>query len=1533
MRNGFPTSMSQLWNQQNFDPYGMNQGGENGGGSDMMQSQNSTAMRNNFTGPFAGGGGGGMSLADMASMFARGGAVDHGAIMDALHIARTHFRRGGPNQVGGYNFHPQFKDETDAMVRGMLAEAGGQGDAGMIAVGHNLNNRAWNGFRGDHDVQSVLTDQNAKGTSGGYSSFLRNNPGDNIAGRNAMNIPESSDQYQHAYQLAQGIKGGQIPDPTNNATHFYNPDTSHPKWGNQLTNTTQIGDHKFGTEPGRAFFDPNGASRMGDQAMSQNMPLNPLQAQAFAGNGQMLPNNMQMPQLQPTSPITPRDMAAPQANLQPPALDNPPLPPMRPQSAPLQSEMGWKPPAEIADKVASLNMAPDIEPPVADAPAIAPASDATSSAGEFSNSMSDAASNSDFGGGLGDIFDSLFNRGGRTHFADGGGDDLNNGALGDAAEFAPAPERRTLEEHYPKPDNGSDLYAIAHDPREEPLKRYGAMGAGMAGDIANGLWDQVKKPGEALRGEYDPSGGRGVGASDEAVQWAANTGLGALGGGTAFHEAPAGSLGMFVGKNAKGIDQGMFEAAQRDLAGSTGPRPYGDLFDQVSVAPKSERQVFDQYKLHPYGTDTNGLPKMWGEISDANATTNYKRFVDDYKARELDDLRRGNPGIPDSMLTKHLSKNLAHRPIVGQLSDFYNHPEFAQRYPDQFNEARVIVDTARGKYLGKDAAGSFGLDKNGKPLIFISRKYAQDPALAASTIGHESQHMVQNAEGLKHLGSSEIKKQVHDTPEWTRWKNAQTDPHYIEFMGNMQHPEVVAGRKHAKHIWENEIEPGIPPDYPIEDYSRAVDTARNRAASQNSAYARHLELEQSLKDRGIKFHEPTRHITGDDAYFAQAIEGQARNTQFRRLWDENLRGKSNPLETIPARWWDTVSQFGFIHPRDLLHKKAGGRVGYATDGAVDGEVSYAPDDQAPPMMAESPDAVKRALSVADQHSTPHEFVQSQLFNPNDEKQLPQYDPEAGARTAKQAALTAYGMTDAGGIQQALGYMPKAEGGYEPSVAEDFKSGNYLASALGAMGAVVPGAGKLSKAARGADAASDATKVAREVAAPTEKAAETFTPAAPMVSNSEVRNAPTVRDMLESNGYFEHPDRAMYSGALDLPAAKGRTWSDLARRTNGSLEEFYKMSELEQDKAFAKAADKLRPYLGKKDGTNAELLSQNGKLAKAQGAGTEFDGLGVENWGVNLSPAMQWDIVNMCGNSASCIKDCLGKVSGGYAQDGALHDAYKWNNARGSGIAKTLALMQEPEAFELALDGNVKARRAIARMNGNHLGVRSNIISDVPGILHDRLRQVNPGVSFYDYTKFGAWRPRSPNQHYTFSSTGISTPQLLGPNGKPIRKEVYNPHSNWLGKNGMRDTLDRGDNVSVVVSQQNHKPTSFLDKETGRRYEAVEGDSHDFRPLDQTPNGQPGKIIVLGRKGNKHTAKNAHKNSNGFIWDYDPATMGDTIEIPDQRPFRRKSGGRIPPRKPLDEELFRNQYANYDHYREAKPLPEEFRNPRRLFGKG
>lgn len=122
----------------------------------------------------------------------------------------------------------------------------------------------------------------------------------------------------------------------------------------------------------------------------------------------------------------------------------------------------------------------------------------------------------------------------------------------------------------------------------------------------------------------------------------------------------------------------------------------------------------------------------------------------------------------------------------------------------------------------------------------------------------------------------------------------------------------------------------------------------------------------------------------------------------------------------------------------------------------------------------------------------HEFVQEQLNS--GEQQLPQYDPEGGLRTAKGLALDAYGMTDLGGLQEALGYLPKPEGGYEKSALQHAREGDYLTGSMLAMGALVPGAGKVGKALHGAE---DALRLAKNDILP--KAAQEITSAGTSVN--------------------------------------------------------------------------------------------------------------------------------------------------------------------------------------------------------------------------------------------------------------------------------------------------------------------------------------------------------------------------------------------------------------------------------------------------
>ena len=86
---------------------------------------------------------------------------------------------------------------------------------------------------------------------------------------------------------------------------------------------------------------------------------------------------------------------------------------------------------------------------------------------------------------------------------------------------------------------------------------------------------------------------------------------------------------------------------------------------------------------------------------------------------------------------------------------------------------------------------------------------------------------------------------------------------------------------------------------------------------------------------------------------------------------------------------------------------------------------------------------------------------------------------------------------------------------------------------------------------------------------------------------------------------------------------------------------------------------------------------------------------------------------------------------------------------------------------------------------------------------------------------------------------------------------------------MRRRLDQGDNVAMAFSDKHHLPEELHDQETGKRYKIINGDTHDFRPLDLQPEGQDGVIVGLKNKKATGTTQNAHAESNGFFVHYDP----------------------------------------------------------------
>jgi len=187
----------------------------------------------------------------------------------------------------------------------------------------------------------------------------------------------------------------------------------------------------------------------------------------------------------------------------------------------------------------------------------------------------------------------------------------------------------------------------------------------------------------------------------------------------------------------------------------------------------------------------------------------------------------------------------------------------------------------------------------------------------------------------------------------------------------------------------------------------------------------------------------------------------------------------------------------------------------------------------------------------------------------------------------------------------------------------------------------------------------------------------------------------------------------------------------------------------------------------------------------------------------LSPAFKEGKFTTCPNSASCVKECLGKTAGGYFQYGGGKDLEKLVGTRLEPFKRTQAFMRDPENFAIKLHNEISAMKFIAAQNGNHLAIRLNMLSDINPRVHEQLIKAHPDVTFYDYTKNNT-NPIAPNHHYTYSSTGVSQ----NVNGV----EVVNSNQNWKQ---MRRRLDEGKNVAMAFSHKQLIPQTLLDEETGK----------------------------------------------------------------------------------------------------------------------
>ena len=326
-------------------------------------------------------------------------------------------------------------------------------------------------------------------------------------------------------------------------------------------------------------------------------------------------------------------------------------------------------------------------------------------------------------------------------------------------------------------------------------------------------------------------------------------------------------------------------------------------------------------------------------------------------------------------------------------------------------------------------------------------------------------------------------------------------------------------------------------------------------------------------------------------------------------------------------------------------------------------------------------------------------------------------------------------------------------------------------------------------------------------------------------------------------------------------------NDLKRAFDEALAHHLSLPREERIANSKNAAAVVASHVGsQKNGQPNKLLGKNMKLMKAEKGyeGGEVvtmpDGRPIETTGLALSPAYEEGRFNTCPNSKSCSKECLGKTSGGNFMFGGGTDLDMIKGPRLTHYKRTQAMLRNPKEFAVRLHDEIEASKYGTAMRGNHQGVRLNVLSDIHPKVYESLINAHPEVDFYDYTKNNT-KPVAPNHHLTYSSTGLSQP--AGKNN--VKESIENENQNW---HTMRNKMEQGHNVAMAFSHQKELPTHLHDEETGNHYQVIDGDTHDFRPLDKVEGGK-GVIIGLRKKSAKHTQEAAAKNSGGFFVHYDP----------------------------------------------------------------
>jgi len=166
-------------------------------------------------------------------------------------------------------------EDLDYLVRTVYGEAANQGPVGQQAVAAVIRNRA---MQGKQSFRDVVLAKNQFEPWGSRANELRG-------------LDPNSPKYQRILQAVRPVVDGELPDPTNGATHFYAPKAQAalgrkaPSWDNGTG--VDLGDHRFfklGYNPGQGNGNRHGIPNQGNEQRGRPMP-SPME-QAMGAGGQ-----------------------------------------------------------------------------------------------------------------------------------------------------------------------------------------------------------------------------------------------------------------------------------------------------------------------------------------------------------------------------------------------------------------------------------------------------------------------------------------------------------------------------------------------------------------------------------------------------------------------------------------------------------------------------------------------------------------------------------------------------------------------------------------------------------------------------------------------------------------------------------------------------------------------------------------------------------------------------------------------------------------------------------------------------------------------------------------------------------------------------------------------------------------------------------------------------------------------------------------------------------------------------------------------